>query len=72
MDELQVIERLGIAKSSTIHSFIDYKGKVSIWKYINTLIKFGEVKEVMVHFPKGTKKLYMKNEIYRDYFDQER
>jgi len=68
MDELGVIEKLGIAKSSTIHSSVD-KTLVSMIKFLKRMEKYGEIKIVVVHYHKGTKKLYMKDEIYRDYFN---
>jgi len=68
MDEEGVIEKLGIAKSSTIHSFLD-KQYTGVMKFLNTLEKYGELKIVVVHYNKGTKRLYMKNEIYTNYFN---
>jgi len=63
-----VIEKLGIAKSSTIHSFLE-KTYVNVIRCLHTMEKFNEIKIVVVHYPRGIKKLYMKNGIYRDYFN---
>jgi len=68
MDELQVVEKLGIAKSSTIHSYLD-KSILGTIKCLNTLERFEEIKIVIIHYNKGTKRLYLKNEIYQDYFN---
>jgi len=68
MDELEVVKKLGIAKSSTIHSFLD-KSYIGTIKCLNTLEKYGEIKIVVVHYRRGTKKLYIKNEIYTNYFN---
>lgn len=69
MDELEVIEKLGIAKSSTIHLMID-KSIVNTIKQLNSLEKVGEIKVVVLSKPfKGMRKVYMKNEVYRDMFE---
>jgi len=68
MDELQVVEKLGIAKSSTIHTFIN-RGIGNLIKTLNQMERYGEIKIVILHYHRGTKKLYMKNEIYQNYFN---
>jgi len=68
MDELGVVKKLGIAKSSTINSLLD-KSMVGTIRCLNTLEKFEAIKIVTIHYNKGTKRLYIKNEIYKDYFN---
>jgi len=68
MDEQMVVDKLGIAKSSTIHAFLD-KSILGTIRCLNTLEKFKTIKIVTIHYYKGTKKLYIKNEIYKDYFN---
>jgi len=68
MEEEKVIEKLGIAKSSTIQSFSD-KSYLGVMNYLKRLEKFDTIKIVVVHYPRGVKRLYMKNDIYTNYFN---
>jgi len=68
MDELKVVEKLGIAKSSTIHNFVD-RDLRNLIKTLNQMEKYGELKIIVVHYNRGVKKYYIKNEIYANYFN---
>ncbi len=64
MDELKIVEKLGIVTSSTVQSFID-KNIQSIIKQLNSFEKIGEIKIINTRRARGgERRYYMTNEMY--------
>jgi hypothetical protein len=72
MDELEVIQRLGITISPTICKKIEDKSKRNIIRTLNILNEFDEIKIITIPMKQTERRLYMTHEIYRNLFEEKR
>ena len=70
MDELEVIQKLGVATSQVLVNILK-KPRQNVIGCLNTLEKLKEIRIVELSYHKCERRLYMTNEIYRDYFKEE-
>jgi|TARA_R100000750_G_scaffold62664_1_gene57249 hypothetical protein len=63
MDELQAIQKLGIATSRDIQEILEKSIQATI-RQLNKLEMLGEIKIIIFNSIKHRKRIYIKNEIY--------
>lgn len=63
MDELEVIERLGVASSLDVQPLVGKEIRSTI-KQLNNLEKINEVKMIELKSGRIRKRIYIKNELY--------
>jgi hypothetical protein len=65
MNELQVVEKLGMVKSTTVQQMTG-KHLVSTIKQLNSLVKCGAIKMIILSKQNGERRLYMTPEMYEE------
>lgn len=73
MNELDIVKKQGIVTSTMISNILD-KPRQNVIKQLNSWETVGEIKIIFCNentTTNGTRRFYMINEIYEDYFEEE-